>query len=101
MQKPDEKTKKREKRTHMTGEELKRIRLAIKFDPRDMCAVLVLPRRTYQDYEAGKRSIPESVANAAREAHRRNIDFMKRLPKIIDTRIKAQYPNGISSLQED
>lgn len=40
----------------MCGKMLRWLRRDMKFEPRDMCAVLNLPRRTYQDYEAGKRT---------------------------------------------
>ena len=67
MQNDTKKHNKREKRTHMTGAELKRLRRKMKFDPRDMCAGLDLPRRFYQDYEAGKRGIPVGLATRIRE----------------------------------
>lgn len=54
----------------------------MRFNPRDMRAVLVPPdcpplsRRTYEDYEAGRRGIPQGVAEMARELYRRDREFM-------------------------
>lgn len=81
----------------MSGDELKRIRLAIGFAPRDMYRSLGLPRRTFQDYEAGKRSIPTEVAETAREIQRRDREFMKRLPGRLAAAIDKDFPNGIHS----
>ncbi|WP_214173146.1 hypothetical protein [Geoanaerobacter pelophilus] len=95
MQKPVKKTKKRQNCTHMTGAELKRLRREIGIGTCDMYRLLGLPRRTYQDYEAGKRGIPEAVATAAREAHRRDREFFATLPDRIDARLLEQFPDGI------
>lgn len=75
VQNESQKQKKRQKRTHMTGEELKRIRKEMKFEPRDMYRTLNLPRRTYQDYEAGKRGIPAQLAARIREMHTRDWEW--------------------------
>lgn len=66
----------------MCGAMLRWIREQMRFEPRDMRAVLVAPgadpmkRRTYEDYEAGRRGIKESVAAAARELYRNDRAFM-------------------------
>lgn len=84
----------------MTGDELKRIRLAMGYAPRDMYRSLALPRRSYQDYEAGKRGIPADVADKARQLHRRDREFMARLSDRIADRIDRDFPNGIQSAVE-
>jgi hypothetical protein len=48
----------------------------MKFDPRDMCDLFKLPRRTYQDYEAGKRNIPAKLATLIREAHKADREWV-------------------------
>lgn len=86
----------------MNGEELKRIRIEMKFGVCDMYRTLGLPRRTYQDYEAGKRGIPEDVARRVREAHRRDREFMAGLPARIDAAIEREFPGGvIPSFQDE
>lgn len=97
MQKAAKTTTKREKRTHMAADELKRIRLAMKFAPRDMCATLGLPRRTYQDYEAGKRGIPAKLATLIREMFNRDREFMATINDRVDAAAKKKFPNGIPS----
>lgn len=90
MQKDTKKTEKRQKRTHMSGAELKQIRKAMRFEPRDMRATLALPgkkpipRRTYQDYEAGKRGIPADLAARIRELFKRDREFMAGIPNRVD-----------------
>lgn len=66
VQKDTKNIKKREKRTQtFDSEMLLCVREELKFAPRDMYRTLGIPRRTYQDYESGKRRIPESVAQKA------------------------------------
>lgn len=79
----------------MKASELKSIRLEIRFDPRDMCCVLDLPRRTYQDYEAGKRNIPVEVANRIREIYRRDREFMAGIAYRVDQALDKEYPGGL------
>jgi plasmid maintenance system antidote protein VapI len=71
-------------RMHMCGHMLRWIRLQMKFDPRDMCATLDLKRRTYQDYEAGKRNIPAKLAARIREMYQRDREFMSSIPYSVD-----------------
>lgn len=95
VQKSTKNQKKSKKRTHMTGEELRLLRLEMKVGPCDMYRLLGLPRRTYQDYEAGRRSIPLEVAIKARAAHRRDREFMANLPAKIFAALDRQFPGGI------
>ena len=46
----------------MTKEQMKSIRLEMRFSLRDLAAVTGIPYRTLQDYEGGQRSIPDEVA---------------------------------------
>lgn len=85
----------KQKRTHMTGDELTRIQAELLFAPRDMCRVLMLNRRTYQDYKAGRRGIPRDVADLAREILRRNREFMARLPALIHAAVERDFPGGV------
>lgn len=95
MQKSTKKRKKRQKRTHMSGTELKRLRQEMKYQPRDMYLTLGLARRTYQDYEAGRRGIPQDVAAAVRKAHKRDREFMANLPTRIGAILDRDFPDGI------
>lgn len=95
MQKQTKERKKRQKRTHMSGEELKRLRREMKYRPCDMWLTLGLPRRTYQDYEVGLRGIPQEVADAARAAHRRDREFVANLPTRIGAILDRDFPDGI------
>lgn len=85
MQKHHEKTKKRQKRTQfMCGPMLRWIRLEMGFDPRDMRETLGLPRRTYQDYEAGKRGLPTELAARIREMFQRDRELMAGIAGRVD-----------------
>lgn len=80
----------------MTGAELKRIRLKMLFAPREMCACLVppgckpMPRRTYQDYEAGKRGIPAELATRIQELYWKDLDFMSTIGDRIEARERGE-----------
>lgn len=63
----------------MTANELKSTRTAMSLDLRSMAVVLKLPYRTYQDYEYGKRGIPDDVATRAAVALQKDRQFMTRL----------------------
>ena len=95
MQKQQEKRKTRQKRTHMSSAECKRLRREMGCAPCDMYRLLGLPRRTYQDYESGRRGIPQGIAAQIREAHRRDREFMDSLPARIETWILRDFPNGV------
>jgi hypothetical protein len=91
VQKTAKKQNKRQKRTqYMCHQMLRWIRLQMLFEPRDMRAAIVPPgtkpmsRRTYQDYEAGKRGIPADLAARIREMHKRDREFMATIGDRID-----------------
>ena len=91
-----ENVKKSLKRTqYMTGKELKRLRREMKFDPRDMCCILGIPRRTYQDYEASKRGIPVEFAERVRELHRQDRAFIAGIAERVDADLAKKYPGGM------
>ncbi len=70
MQNDTKNVKKQQKRTqYMCAKMLRWIRKDMKHEPRDMCDQFKLSRRTYQDYEAGKRGIPAELASRIREKH--------------------------------
>lgn len=70
---------------YMCGAMLRYIRLQMGFAPRDMRAVLVDPkaaplaRRTYENYEAGTRTIPAELAARIRELFRSDQEFMNNI----------------------
>lgn len=73
VQKDTKTTKNGQKRTrYMCPEMLRWLRQDINFRPVDMYTSLGIPRRTYQDYEAGNRGIPAEIAAAGRDIHQRN-----------------------------
>lgn len=85
MQNDKKKQTKQTKRTqYMCGKMLRWIRKDMKYEPRDMCDQFQLPRRTYQDYEAGKRSIPAKLATQIREQHKRDREFINGIGDRVD-----------------
>jgi len=84
VQNETKKQEKRQKRTHMTGGELTRIRKEMKFEPRHMYRTLNIPRRTYQDYEADKRGIPVKLALRIREMHKRDREWVAGIGDRVD-----------------
>lgn len=87
--------KKRQKRTHMSAEECRRLRQEMKCGVCDMYRALGLPRRTYQDYESGRRGIPAHVAAQIRAIHQRDREFMAGLPARIEARVLRDFPGGV------
>jgi DNA-binding transcriptional regulator YiaG len=84
------------KRTHlMDADMLKNIREEIGFAPRDMYRTLGIPWRTYQDYEAGKRGIPDDVASAVLVELKWNREFMTGLPCRVDRDLEREFPGGV------
>lgn len=82
----------------MTGPELKALREEMHLDLKSMALVLdKMPYRTYQDYEYGKRGIPEDVSKKVFEAHRKDREFMAGMAARIDAEISRQFPLGIPS----
>lgn len=83
--KSPKKTRNRQKCTHMAGAELRKIRIEMGFEPRDMRAVLDhMSRRTYQDYEANRRGIPAKLAARIRELHKHDREWMAGLGERIE-----------------
>ena len=91
MQKTSKKTQKRQKRTHfMCGKMLIMIREDMLYYPRDMCDQFGLQRRTYQNYEAGKRGIPQELATRIRKQYEWDRDFMANIGNRVDLSEKAE-----------
>ena len=67
---------------------LRLIREELNFAPRHMYRHLGIPRRTYQEYEAGNRSIPESIATAVIAELKWNRDFMAGIDRRVDEAIE-------------
>lgn len=85
MQNDKKKQKKQTKRTqYMCGKILRWLRKDMKYEPRDMCDQFKLPRRTYQDYEAGKRGIPAKLATRIREQHKRDREWTNGIGDRVD-----------------
>lgn len=86
MQKQTKKQNKRQKRTqYMCGKMLRWLREDMRFEPRDMRAVLgIRSRRTYQDYEAGKRGIPAKLAARIRELHKADREWTNGIGDRVD-----------------
>lgn len=86
----------------MSARKLKDIRVEVGFDKRSMARALDgMPYRTYQDYEYGRRGIPAEVAEAARELHRRDRQFMRQLRRQMAADLDRLFPAGIPSAIEE
>jgi hypothetical protein len=77
---------------------LEEIRRGMRFDKRMMARILGLPYRTYQDYSYGKRSVPERVLVAAKDAAKRDKDVMAQIIREVVMSIDRQFPQGIPSV---
>ena len=78
----------------MTGKQLKHVKEQIGFATCDMYLELELPRRTYQDYEAGKRRIPDSVVCKVLRLYRADRRWTRGMLQRIDKALKGQpVPN--------
>lgn len=86
MQNTTKKTQTQQKCTrYMCGDMLRFIRIEMKFDPRDMRASLdIKSRRTYENYESGKRSIPAKLATRIRKLHKCDREFMNGIGDRVD-----------------
>jgi hypothetical protein len=83
--KNDKKQKKRTKRTQfMCAKMLHWLRKDMRFEPRDMCDTFKQARRTYQDYEAGKRGIPAKLAARIREKHKADREWINGIGDRVD-----------------
>jgi len=85
----------------MCGQMLRWIRQQMLFDPRDMRATLVPPgcppmhRRTYEDYEAGKRGIPAELATRIREVYQRDLELKAGINDRVDAAVKKKFKGGV------
>lgn len=102
MHKTSKTQKNSRKRTQfMCAAMLRWIRVQMGFEPRDMRATLALPgckpipRRTYQDYEAGKRGIPAKLATRIREVFKCDREFMATICHRVDIALTKQFPGGV------
>lgn len=71
---------------------MRNIRLQMNYSIRDFAELLGVPFGTYCNYESGRRPTPPHIFEAAQEAHRREKEFFKRLPKRVD---KALAGKGV------
>ena len=78
-------------------EELKQIRLEMGFSFGDMANELGLAKSTYQNYEDGRRKIPQHVIEQAMHSSQKVREFMASAPARIDERINKQFPHGFLS----
>jgi hypothetical protein len=84
-------------RNFMTREELRNLRLRIKFDVRSMALCVGVPASTYQRYEDGSAAVPLQVERAALELEQINTTFIQGLPRRVDAAIEIEFPKGIRS----
>ncbi len=88
--------KKSQKVHAMSKEDMRAIRLDMRFSLRDLSAVTGIPYRTLQDYEGGQRSIPTKVATLLRAEQIKCRQIRAAVHAGIDEDIARSYPNGIS-----
>lgn len=74
----------------MTKEELRALRLEIKFDMRSFAACIGIPLSTYARYEDGSAAVPERVERAALELRQINITFNEGFDARMDEAIKKE-----------
>lgn len=74
----------------MCGKMLLIIREDMLYDPRDMCDQFNLKRRTYQDYEAGHRGIPDELAVRIRKQYEWDRDWMANIGNRVDASEKGK-----------
>lgn len=65
----------------------------------EMALILGLKKSTYQGYDQGTRTPPDSVVSACIEAYQREIVFWDRYKPggEFDRKLSEEYPNGIRS----
>jgi DNA-binding transcriptional regulator YiaG len=98
VQKDQKKPKKaKNARSTMDGLQLQLIRQEIGFAPRHMYLHLGIPRRTYQDYESGRRGIPDSVKDAVIAELKWYRAFIAGMPARVDQAAQEEFPYGIPS----
>ncbi len=79
----------------MSKEEMRAIRLDMRFSLRDLAAVTQIPYRTLQDYEGGQRPIPSRVATLLKTEQIKCIQIRAEVFAGIDEDLSRSYPNGI------
>lgn len=79
----------------MTKEQMKAIRLDMRFSLRDLAAVTGIPYRTLQDYEGGQRRIPDHVAELLHAEQIKERQIKAELALAFEARLDREYPNGI------
>lgn len=87
----------RKKHAELTKEQLRGIRVAMKYSKADMARVLGWPYRTYQDRESGARGISGAQKFCVLRAYAKDRRFFAELPARIDAAIEKEFPNGIPS----
>ncbi len=85
----------------MTKQEMKAIRLDMRFGLRDLAAVMKIPYRTLQNYEGGQRAIPQAFADLLRAEQIKERQIKAELTAAMEARLDREYPNGIKSAPED
>ena len=76
------------------------LRKWIGFSLRDLAAVMQMPYRTLQDYEYGKRRIPNSFAARFEAEVEREARIRAEVYQSIERRIVEEHPDGIPSEPE-
>jgi DNA-binding transcriptional regulator YiaG len=84
----------------MEPERMLLLRKWIGFSLRDLAAVMRIPYRTLQDYEYGKRRIPDSFAVRFEAEIEREARIKAEVYQSIERRIAEEHPDGIPSEPE-
>lgn len=85
----------------MTGNQLRYIKQQMKFGTCDMYRTLELPRRTYQDYESGRRTIPPEVARRVLATYRADRRWMRDMDRRIDEALMGNNVPNEATVEED
>ena len=83
------------------GIDLRRAREEMGYGPSDMARLLRTPLRTYQDWEAVRRSFPAIVQVTMGLLAERELWVMQRAISAANQRIASDFPQGIKSEKED
>lgn len=88
--------KKQSKVHAMTKEQMKAIRLEMRFGLRDLQKIMKKWKyRTLQDYEGGQRAIPQEFADLLRAEQIKERQIKAELAAAMEARLDREYPNGI------
>ncbi|QOX79816.1 helix-turn-helix transcriptional regulator [Trichlorobacter lovleyi] len=79
----------------MTKEQMREIREEMLFSLRDLAAVTHKKYRTLQNYEGGKRAIPQEFADLLRAEQIKERRIKAELAAAQAERLDREYPNGI------